>query len=495
MDIEFRETPIACLREQAVEVLYQEETAELIIPDSYPDVQAVVDCGAVGCLRDQEVQAGSLTASGSFQACVLYIPEEGEPCLLESWMPFTARLNREEIRSESLATSELRIRGVDARILNSHKLVLRVSYAIRLTAYERTALRIRDAAPDDALQLRRTKERGTFPVACAERNLTVSELVELPPLGAEVRKILKAVPEIQFTDRKITDGSAVLKGCLALHLLYQLENETLGCFDIQIPISQYLDFDEPVEGGTIRLCASLTDFQLEREEGWMVTAGIRVQAVVWRQVELPLICDGYCVGRSFEAEYEPIRILEALDAPTVAKTAEGMLHGNMQRLIDSTAFLDFPVCRRSKDEITVTAAVTMHALYYDAAGRLCGESVRSEESGTFALSEGAVCFADAEAGGSCYASVSGEARSVCCAVNLTARCFAEKQMQTMVSAAVGEPLAADENRPSLIVRRAAAGSLWEIAKTSGTTVRAICEANGLEGEQLDEPMLLLIPMT
>ena len=71
MDIDFRERPIEYLQEQAVEVLYQEETAELIVPDSSPDVRAVVDSSAVCCLRDQEVQAGSLAVSGAFQGMIL----------------------------------------------------------------------------------------------------------------------------------------------------------------------------------------------------------------------------------------------------------------------------------------------------------------------------------------------------------------------------------------------------------------------------------------
>ena len=50
--MEFREHPVNYLQEQAVELIYQEETAELIVPDSQPDVQAVADAWAVCCVRD-----------------------------------------------------------------------------------------------------------------------------------------------------------------------------------------------------------------------------------------------------------------------------------------------------------------------------------------------------------------------------------------------------------------------------------------------------------
>ena len=135
MQIEFREKPVRCMRELVVEVLYQEETAELIVPDIYPDVRAVVDASAICCLRDQEVTNGSFSAAGAFQTTVLFTAEEtGEVCVQDAWLPFSVRMNRDEIVSGSFGMADLRIRSVDARILNSRKLLVRVSYAIRVSA-------------------------------------------------------------------------------------------------------------------------------------------------------------------------------------------------------------------------------------------------------------------------------------------------------------------------------------------------------------------------
>ena len=495
MEITFRETAVACLKEQAVEVLYQEETSELILPDSYPDADAVADCGAVGCIRDREIRAGSMTASGDFQACVLVTAADGTLCPLQSFLPFTARLNAPEIVAESSGTAELRIRGVDARLLNSRKVLLRVSYAVRLTVYGSGTITLRDAAETDGLQLRHETVYGQFPAACTAREVELSEPVDIPAAGAAVRRVLRSTPEIQITDRRLESGSLIVKGALALHLLYELESGALGCFDVQLPFSQYLEPGGD-EQDSVRLCAVLTEFSLSQEpEGFLVSAGICLQAVLWRQVELTLITDGYCTGgRTLTAEYAPLRVLEALDAPTVSRTAACTLHGSASRIVDCTAYLDFPVCRRSEDAIQVTAPLSMHALYYDAQGNLRGETVKCEESAEFALNAGALCFADAEPGGSCYAAMSGEQGSLCRAVELTARCFAARELGTMTAASIGEAEKPAAERPSLIVRRSGPGSLWELAKSCGATVQAICEANALEERTLSEPMLLLIPL-
>ena len=55
----------------------------------------------------------------------------------------------------------------------------------------------------------------------------------------------------------------------------------------------------------------------------------------------------------------------------------------------------------------------------------------------------------------------------------------------------GEMIAADPRRPSLILRRGEGLSLWELAKTSGSTMAAIQQANGLTGQPEPEQMLLI----
>ena len=58
---------------------------------------------------------------------------------------------------------------------------------------------------------------------------------------------------------------------------------------------------------------------------------------------------------------------------------------------------------------------------------------------------------------------------------------------------VGEYLPRSGNRPSLLLQRVGEESLWELAKTSGSTVEAIREANGLADEPLPG-VFLLIPV-
>ena len=50
---------------------------------------------------------------------------------------------------------------------------------------------------------------------------------------------------------------------------------------------------------------------------------------------------------------------------------------------------------------------------------------------------------------------------------------------------------AESNRPSLILRRTGSSRLWDIAKSTGSTVAAIKQANGLEEEPVKDQILLI----
>jgi hypothetical protein len=159
-------------------------------------------------------------------------------------------------------------------------------------------------------------------------------------------------------------------------------------------------------------------------------------------------------------------------------------------------WVDFPVCRRSTDEIAVSSAVILHAVYYDDHDVLCGETLRLEEIGSFALCEDAACFADAERNGACVLQSGADGSLLTCGISIEARCFSEQQVRTMRMAALGDPLPDAADRPSLIVRRTPKPErIWDIAKACGASVQSILEANGLRSDITAENQLLLIPMS
>ena len=70
----------------------------------------------------------------------------------------------------------------------------------------------------------------------------------------------------------------------------------------------------------------------------------------------------------------------------------------------------------------------------------------------------------------------------------------DQTLRTLCGGTIDEA-AADESRPSVILRVCPAGTaLWELAKEYAARAESIAGANHLTGDTVPEEMLLLIPM-
>ena len=495
MQIEWKEKELRCLQEQAVDVIYQEETSEFIVPDIYPDAAKVVEVTAVCCQRDQEVRSGLMSVSGSFQTTVVFLSEDGEEtCVQNVFLPFAVRMTAEEITDGAVGHAEVRVRSADARILNSRKLMVRVSYAARLAVYAPYALKSRSYDGGGKVQLLQTEEQQYVPVAAAEKTVTFSEPIQLPQQDAPVQKLIRVRPSLRCREQRLTEGRAVWQGTMDLSALCLLQNGQAAISSIELPVSQFLDMDTEQEEASLRIIPVLTEFRMEEDASgaYLLTAGIRYQAMAWGILPVSVIRDGYCIGADFQAEYEQVILRNRAGEPKETVQAEIALREIPHKALDCAVWVDFPVCRRGEDEIAVGTSVSAQTLCCDENGHLCGETVRADVSCSFPAGKDTVCYADAEPAGDPSYRLS--EKKVLAPLQFSVRCMEEQTLQTLCGAQIGEVEKKRENVPSLTVRRIPAGEqLWDVAKKAETTVQAVREANGLENDLLKEGMLLLIP--
>jgi hypothetical protein len=71
--------------------------------------------------------------------------------------------------------------------------------------------------------------------------------------------------------------------------------------------------------------------------------------------------------------------------------------------------------------------------------------------------------------------------------------YAHSPVSCITGLQLGEAVTPDPGRPALILRRSSGQQLWDIAKSTGSTVESIRNANGLT-EAPDDDRMLLIPV-
>ena len=116
--------------------LFQEETMEIIVPDSLTDICRIIDADGQLRLTGKHVQDHSFVIHGVLDAWILYEPEEqGRVCRMEAAIPFAVRQDVQTLNNDCMCVAVPVIRDIDCKILNPRKVMLRADLGARVQLY------------------------------------------------------------------------------------------------------------------------------------------------------------------------------------------------------------------------------------------------------------------------------------------------------------------------------------------------------------------------
>lgn len=501
MELAFQTNPLRFLRCSAQEVRYQEETAETIVPDSYPDIASIADCYAGMVLRGKDCRDGSVLISGGIKAVILYNPEDNSyPRHLELYIPFTVKFEHPSLTERAQVLCTTRIRSVDARMINSRKAMLRTNFGCEIFAYQEAEEPLYTLQTEcGALQTKVNSYPITLPLEAAEKSFVISDTLELPAGRPPIAQIYKAHCQIELTDQKLVGNKGVFKGALNCKILYLSDNQSLYLWQQQLPFSQYCEMQRDYDEESISVTPVLTGCDLELEgvedaRHVLLTVNVLAQCLITGIRPLQLLEDAYCTQGSLQPVWKEYQMDSCLDRQISMQTVRQPLSGSIQEILDTDVYADYPTQEKEGEQTRILVPVSLHVLGFDENGSLCVCSGKAKAVQEFALSDQAVCRSIAVPAGEAFSSVVAGGAEVRCSISLETTCFAKQQLRTLCGGSV-EEAASTELRPSVILRAAQKNEeLWNIAKACSATTNAIRAANHLESDKLPDGIMLLIPV-
>lgn len=500
MELVFQEHQMEYLEQLLYETVTQEETTEMIVPDSFPDVNRVVDSFGTVLIREKEVTPGSVTLSGGVKAGVLFVPEGSQgPQLLEAYLPFTVRKEHDSISQDARVQCMCRIKEIDARMLNSRKVLIRVSLSCRVAAYgKRQALLYDMEQPDESICLKRTTVPMTVAMETGEKTFTINDELDLPEGTPAVDRVLKALYRVELTDQKMIGNKAVFKGNLHIHTMYQGMDGSCNVHEGELPFSQYVEMGRDLDDYDVAIDVGFTGAELEPDgqmecHRLLVAMNLLVQCTVTGTESVTYIEDGYGLTQALEPQWQTEKMTGQLDVEEFRDTLQASLAVPAKSVVDVWAYADDVVQQRNGERASLQFGVCCNVLYYDENDDLQGKIVRANKTVDMALSSSAFCRPSTQISGavSCKAGSDAEVK---CPVVMRAACFAQQEFRGIRGGEL-QPLTPEPDRPSVILRLVGQEeSLWSVAKSYRTTVSNIMQANDLTAEQLSGQQMLLIPM-
>lgn len=502
MELELRQETARGWETVCRATLEQEETAEMIVPDACPDIWQVLDGEARLLLQRKEAQDGKGEFSGLLKTTILYQPE-GEQGIgsMEVTLPFSLSPELTNLTRRSCLHVVPRVLSVDVHLLNPRKVLVRVGYCLEVEGFEPQARSLASLVEDPEPQgiRQRTGELRTFQTVYAqEKSFTYQDTLVLPAGRPDAAELLRTRAQCVCTEARVIGNKLVFKGEATLQLLCRGDDGNLFTGDFHLPYSQIMDAGEESEEGLCHMDLLFTDVKCtpaeEDRRSFQVELAVQAQAVLRREVTLPVLTDLY--STSYEAEVQreacPVcRLLEqGEEREDLRQTVEAPSLGP---LLDVQVRLGRASQSQDGEDRVLTQEVELMLLY------------ESEEGPAAAHQQAQVAHRlPGQGDGKCTfyvellreptASPMGEGMEVSCPVCFHWMTLEEEETQVISRVTLGEKRTEAAQGPSVIIRAVRPGEdLWAVAKAYCTTDGEIMEASGLTDQEIYPGQMLLIP--
>lgn len=502
MELTFQTSPLHFLRCVVQEVHFHEETAETIVPDSYPDIASILDCYADPIIREKDCRENSVIVSGGLKGGILYLPEnETAPRCLDLYMPFSIKFDHPDLTERSQVIISARVRSVDARMINSRKAMLRVGIGCEITAYEQDKDELYDLkTKDPRLQLKTEQYTVELPLETSEKSFVLNDSLDITG-HPSLSHICKSTLTVSPTDQKIVANKSIFKGMLNCKILYMTADQSIHCMQHQFPFSQYCELTTDYDEETATVYPVITGYDLvpdpqENPSSILVNVHILMQCLVSGKKELNLITDAYTTSGTLVPQWKSYTFSTCLDNTKMQKPLRKMLSGNIRSVLDTDIYWDYPVLQRNEDVMKVSAPVSIHVLGKDENDLWIQKTERAEVAEDIPMDRACICKAMVVPSGDSYTVLTVGGAEVHEAATLQTSCCAGNTLKTLAGTTIEETEGSVDSSPSLIVKTVEKNTpIWDLAKNYRTTEHRIKSANRLDTDHIPEDMLVLLPLS
>lgn len=497
MELQFQKKPLDSLKSVVREVRSSEQTQELKLPEGMPDVGRVISSWGQPILRGKEWHSTDITASGGMMVWVLYAPDgEGQPQVLSSWIPFQLRWELPGDTGDGDIRISLLTRFVDARSVSPRKLMVRAGIGALAEAYVRDSVQVHSPETTESnaelltnrYPVRLRKEAG-------EKTFLLDEELSLPESVPAAQTLIYCTLEPKLFDSRVLSDKLAFRGAGKLHLLFQSPEGQLHNWDFEVPFSQYAELPAAFGSdaqGDVRFAVTSMEPELMENGRLRLKAGLVSQYVICDREMVEVVEDAYSPRQELQLQQEELQLPVILENARENLYGEQTIHADADVAVDARFLPDFPQLRKNGDQTELVYPGNFQVLYYGPDRQLYGAGARWEGQEKLDVSSDLNMAVYPQPPETQAAAGNG---SITVKTEFPAERTSETVQQIpMVTRIQGGPQRQqDPGRPSLVLRRAGGDRLWDLAKQSSSTVQAIREANGLEGEP--EPgRMLLIPV-
>ncbi len=315
----------------------KELTEEYVVPDSMPDVGEILDARGVLTVQGKDTEAGSVHLNASLSVSVVYAPEDcGGIRSLELTLPADIRLDAPEADTDCRTVARLRVRSVEARLLNSRKIAVRAEAEAEVCCYRSETLSLSAGMEDEGCgaHIRMETAQAMLVTDVREKTFAVTDEYPWPSGCGGADKILSRQVDVVTEDVKFVGGKVLFRGRVRSELLLAdpaSEKTFFGRYETEF--SQIMEVDAQQEDTQPELTIFFTGVYFDLPEpgsdGDRLRAEIHMgaQCVCRERRELPYMADLYSSRTELIPRCENVRLVRDVRAVVMRQTVANRIEG------------------------------------------------------------------------------------------------------------------------------------------------------------------------
>lgn len=227
----------------------QEQSLELdyILPDYCPDIFRLVRCDTVPVITDWSVNGDRLTYELRCDVHILYCGEEGgEIQAVHQRRSFTKTVELGRSCEDPTVRLVPKTDHVNFRAVNKRRFDLRGAISVKIAVTGEQEQEVVSDAFGMNIQLKKAPVRFAAKKLHAEKNVQLSEDIELSAAQPDVTGILSCRCIASECERKLISGKLLAKGDAEIRLLYSCDTEDgagVEPMSFSVSYSQIIDID------------------------------------------------------------------------------------------------------------------------------------------------------------------------------------------------------------------------------------------------------------
>ena len=480
-------------------VMRREEAQEAIVSDSMPDIGTILNASGTAMIQQCRCETGTVLCDLDTSVNVIYEAEgEERYCSIPMRIPIHCALDAPNVAEHCRNNASCDVRGVEVKMVNPRKILVKVEVAVHICAYEETKTPYATDVDSTSSALQTKVEHIPLHIisAVSEKTFPFEDRVSCGNSRREFSELLSCDLVPYCNEAKIVGSKVIFKGGIRIRMRLLCDDGSLNYEEQELPVSQILDAGNSDEGATVQVSLCVSSFQamLTGENEIDFRSELYACCAVYDSKELAVLTDAYSTDAPCQTEFATNRGFRLRDQGILSVPFRQMidLEATSADLLDQSILLSGVSIDTQQDKIK--CCIKVHVVFKDVDGAL----LQSEKT----------CFVDLDLNGRQSGHTSTEVTLLEAACVSTVGGMEIRGVFLVQSTSTDEisfcslsqitPLEQSSEaagaRPSAVLRMKREGeSLWDLGKAYGATVDDIMAVNQISDENAACNKFLLIP--